>query len=268
MSESRFRGRDSFLRLALRGYVWLVMLFIVAPLVVITAMSFTPTEFLQFPPSGLSLRWYDSLFASAQWRSALQNSLVVATVSAVFATTLGGTAAFALDRFDYRFGSALFAMSTLPIMLPPVILGVAFTIFFIAIGLGRGTWALVLAHTVFLTPFPFVLISQGLEDIDQTYEEAAMNLGARPVRTIRSITVPLLWANIVTGALFAFIFSLNEYIIAWLVSGFSFNTIPIKIFTSLRYTYSPVIAAISVLFIALTFVVMSVLDYAVGGIWD
>jgi ABC-type spermidine/putrescine transport system permease subunit II len=268
VSELELGGRDSFIRLLLRGYVWLVMLFIVAPLVVITAMSFTPTEFLQFPPSGISFRWYDALFASSQWLSALQNSLTVAAVSAVLATTIGGVAAFALDRYDYRFAPALFAMSTLPIMLPPVILGVAFTIFFVAIGLGRDITSLVIAHTVFLAPFPFVLISQGLEDIDRTYEEAAMNLGARPTRTIRSITVPLLWPNIVTGALFAFILSLNEYIIAWLISGFAFKTVPIQIFTSLRYTYSPVIAAISVVLIALTFVVMFALDYAVGGIWD
>jgi ABC-type spermidine/putrescine transport system permease subunit II len=256
------------IRWALRGYTWLVVAFILLPLVVIGLMSFTPGEFLQFPPSGFSLRWYQEFLNSTTWLLAMQNSLLIAVVAAVGATSVGGTAAFALDRYDYRYSAALTGLSVLPILLPPVIIGVAFVTFFSLLGVGGELWTLVIAHSIFFAPFPFVLISQGLDDIDRSYEEASRDLGAERLTTIRTVTIPLLRANVVAGAIFAFILSLNEYIISWLIAGFSFKTIPIQIFTSLRYTYSPVIAAVSLLFIVATVVVMTAVDRMSGGIWD
>jgi ABC-type spermidine/putrescine transport system permease subunit II len=261
-------SRDGVIRWALRGYTWLILAFILLPLVVISLMSFTPSEFLEFPPQGFSLQWYREFLNSTAWLLAMQNSLIIAVVTAVGATSVGGTAAFALDRYDYRFGTALTGLAVLPILLPPVIIGVAFVTFFSLLGVGGQLWTLVIAHSIFFAPFPFVLISQGLADIDRTYEEASRDLGAERLTTIRTITVPLLRANVFAGAIFAFILSLNEYIIAWLIAGFSFKTIPIQIFTSLRYTYSPVIAAVSLLFIVATVVVMTAVDRMAGGIWD
>ena len=261
-------GRDRVIDLALRGYAWLVVGFVLLPLVVISLMSFTPSEFLRFPPEGFSLRWYREFLASRAWLVAMQNSLTVAVASAVGATSVGATAAFAFDRYDYRFEGALGGLAVLPILLPPVIIGVAFVTFFTTLGVGGQLWTLVVAHTMFFSPFPFVLVSQGLADVDSSYDEAARDLGSRPVTAVRTVTVPLLRANIAAGAIFAFILSLNEYIISWLISGFTFRTIPIQIFTSLRYTYSPVIAAVSLVFIVATFVVMTAVDSLTGGIWD
>jgi ABC-type spermidine/putrescine transport system permease subunit II len=198
----------------------------------------------------------------------MQNSLFVAVASAAGATSVGATAAFAFDRYDYRFEGGLTGLAVLPILLPPVIIGVAFVTFFSTLGVGGQLWTLVVAHTMFFSTFPFVLVSQGLSDIDRSYEEAAQDLGSGPITAIRTVTVPLLRANLFAGAIFAFILSLNEYIISWLISGFTFRTIPIQIFTSLRYTYSPVIAAVSLLFIVATFVVMTAVDSLAGGMWD
>lgn len=260
--------RESILWVTLRLYVAAVMLFIIAPLVVITAVSFTPEQFLTFPPDGFSLQWYVEFFTDTSWLLALRTSLEIAALAALLSTTIGGTLAFALDRFDYRWESLIGTLGILPILLPPVIIGVAFLIFFLQIGIAGSEIGIIAAHGIFYAPFPFILISQGLSEIDRTYEEAAMNLGASPLRTIRTITYPLLRANVISGALFAFILSLNEYIITWLLSLFLVETIPIHIYNQLRYSYPPTIAAASVVFIALTIVVMTTIDRMSGGIWE
>ncbi|PSP84401.1 spermidine/putrescine ABC transporter permease [Halobacteriales archaeon QS_6_64_34] len=267
LETKRGSGRDRLYQLLLNSYTSLVIGFVLLPLVVISLMSFTPSEFLRFPPEGLSLRWYREFFDSRAWLVAMQNSLFIAIAAAVGATSIGATAAFALDRYDYRFEMVLTGLSILPILLPPVIIGVAFVTLFGLLGVGGEPWTLAVAHSIFFSPFPFVLVSQGLGDIDRSYEEAAADLGAAKATVIRRITVPLLRANLFAGALFAFILSLNEYIISWLISGFSFKTIPIQIFTSLRYSYSPVIAAVSLLFIVMTVVVMLMVDRFAGGMW-
>lgn len=268
LQSKRGSGRDRIYTLLLNAYTVLVVGFVLLPLVVIGLMSFTPSEFLEFPPQGISLQWYTEFAESTTWLLAMQNSLIIAVASAAGATSIGGISAFALDRYDYRFETALTGLSILPILLPPVIIGVAFVTFFGLLGVGGQLWTLVIAHSIFFAPFPFVLVSQGLGDIDRSYEEAAADLGAGRLAVIRRITVPLLRANLFAGALFAFILSLNEYIISWLIAGFSFKTIPIQIFTSLRYTYSPIIAAVSLLFIAMTVVVMLLVDRFSGGMWD
>lgn len=268
MSLSEQRGlnvRDKLRAGAMRVFAWTVLLFVLTPLIVISAMAFTSGEFLVFPPEGFSLRWFGEL---TNWVGAIKNSVLVAIPAALIATTIGGTAAYSLDRYDYKFGKLLATAATVPIMLPPVIIGVMFMAFFISIDNAGNIWNLVIAHSIFLTPFPFILISQGLAELNQSYEEAARNLGASQIFTVRTITFPLIRANVIAGFLFAFILSLNEYIIAWLLSGFSIQTVPIQIFTSLRYSYSPTIAVISLLFIIVTFAALSVADYLAGGIWE
>ena len=262
------RTREAAIRVGLKAYVGAVMTYIAAPLVIIVAVSFTPSEFLTFPPGGFSLRWYVTFFTDGSWVVALVNSLGIAVAAALLATSIGGILAFALDRFDYRFESVLATFGVLPILVPPVIIGVAFLVFFLQLGAAGNRLSIVVAHGIFYAPFPFILITQGLGELNRSYEEAAMNLGASPVRTIRTITYPLLRANVVSGALFAFILSLNEYIIAWLLSLFLVDTIPIHIFNQLRYSYPPTIAAASTVFILLTVVVMTSIDRLSGGIWQ
>lgn len=262
------RTRERLISVALKGYVALAMAFISVPLAIIVAVSFTPEEFLTFPPGGFSLQWYVEFFTNTSWIVALLNSLSIAAGAAILSTSIGGTLAFALDRYVYRGERIISTLGILPILLPPVIIAVAFLVFFIEIGLAGTMSGIIIAHGIFYAPFPFILIAQGLDELDRTYEEASMNLGASPMTTIRTVTYPLLRANIVSGALFAFILSLNEYIIAWLLSLFLVDTIPIQIFNQLRYSYPPVIASASVVFIALTVVVMTSIDRLSGGIWE
>ena len=249
-------------------YLAACLSFIVAPILIIIAISFTPEQFLTFPPGGFSLKWFAEVLTSPGWQLALINSLVIATGASVIATSIGLSLAFALDRYDVRYTSLLRGIGVLPILIPPVIIGVAFMSYFFLIGISGTILNLIVAHGVFYAPFSLVLISTGLDEMDREVEEAAMNLGATRWQTLRTVTFPIIRSNVFSGVLFAFILSLNEYIIAFLVSGFTVTTVPIKIFSSLRYSYSPTIAAISVLYVVLTTVVVAVVEYYTGGIWD
>lgn len=252
----------------LRGFVIGVLIFIVLPLVVVIAVSFTPGEFLSFPPKGISLEWYVAYFQSQEWLYSTQTSLLIAIGATIISTVLGGGAAFALDRYNFRFSQLLGVSYTLPIMLPPIVISVAFLTFFYTLNIAGTIWSVLIAHGVFFAPFPFVLISQGLSEMDRSYEEASQTLGGTPITTFRRITYPLIRANVVAGAIFAFILSLNEYVIAWVLAGFTISTIPIQIFSSLRYSYSPIIAAVSVIIILVSIGLTLILDNITGGIWE
>lgn len=253
---------------AARVYLAACLAFIVAPILIIIAISFTPEQFLTFPPRGFSLQWFGEVLTNAEWQLALINSLVIASGASILATSIGLSLAFALDRYDVRYTSLLRGIGVLPILIPPVIIGVAFMSYFFLIGVSGTILNLIVAHGVFYSPFSLVLISTGLDEMDREVEEAAMNLGATRWQTLRTVTFPIIRSNVFSGVLFAFILSLNEYIIAFLVSGFTVTTVPIKIFSSLRYSYSPTIAAISVIYVVLTTIAVAGVEYYTGGIWD
>lgn len=252
----------------LRGFVGSILLFITLPMIVIIVVSFSAGEFLIFPPEELSLRWYFAYFQSQEWLYATQTSVQIAAGATLISTTLGVGAAFAIDRYEFKFSKILGMSYVLPIMLPPIVISVAFLTFFYTIGLAGTVWGVLIAHGVFFAPFPFVLVSQGLSELDQGFEEASMTLGGGPFTTFRRVTFPLIRANVAAGAIFTFILSMNEYVIAWILAGFSISTIPIQIFSSLRYSYSPIIASVSVVIIFVTIVLTVILDYMTGGIWE
>jgi len=254
--------------LAAKAYLGASLGFILVPILIIIAVSFTPEQFLTFPPKGFSTQWFTEALTNGEWQGAISTSLFIATGASVIAVSIGLPLAFALDRYDVDYAGYIRGFGVLPILIPPVIVGVAFMTYFFVIGFSGTVWNLILAHGVFYAPFSFVLIGTGLDEMDRSVEEAAMNLGATEWQTLRTVTFPIVRANVFSGVLFAFILSLNEYIIAYLVSGFTVTTVPIKIFASLRYSYSPVIAAISVLYIVLTTALVAVVEYYTGGIWD
>ena len=254
--------------LAARLYLGLSLIFILAPILIIVSISVTPEQFLTFPPGGVSGQWFNEVLSNPEWVAAIRTSLLVALGASVVSVSIGLPLAFALDRYDVPYMGVIRSFGVLPILIPPVIIGVAFTSYFLAIGLTGSVFTLAVAHGVFYAPFSLVLIGNGLEEMDRSVEEAAMNLGATEFQTLRTVTFPIIRANVFSGVLFAFILSLNEYIIAFLVSGFTVVTVPIKIFSSLRYSYSPVIAAISVIYVVLTTLLVAVVEHYTGGIWD
>ena len=242
-----------------------VVVFLAAPLLVVTVASFNADRFLDFPIDRFSTSWYGQLVTDPQWRDAVNSSLGIGVSSAALAVLIALPLAYGIRAHRPRGASALMGLGVLPFMLPPVISAVGALVFWNRIGHVGQLENVVIAHGVFFSTVPLVTISLGLDAIDPAVGEAATTLGATPRTRFRSVTLPLLVPSIVTGFLAAMVLSLNEYIIAFMVAGFTVETLPIKIFNALRYGFTPTIAAVSVVFTVLSLAVLTLLA-KLGGL--
>ena len=236
-------------RLLRNLYMGVIALILIAPLVVIAAISLNATKFLSFPPKGISLRWYVEIFADSGWFGALQNSLIVATGSAALAISIALPVAYCLWRYRIFYARVLFSLGVTPFVLPPVIMALAFLLFFTTVEVHGKMINVILAHGIFLTALPLITVSLGLESVQREMIEAGQTLGADDVTVFRTVTLPIVQPYMISGFAFAFVLSLNEYIIAFMTVGFTVETLPIKIFNALRYGYTPVMASVAVVFI-------------------
>lgn len=235
-------------------YVHLVLGFIIVPLLVVLPMAFSNTSYLVFPPKGISLRWFEAFFSDDRWMDAAGFSLSIASVVAVVNAVVGTMTAFAMIRG--RVGAswaALFqAALMLPIIVPHIALAVALYLFFQRIGLMGTTIGYVLAHSVITLPFSVFTISAALSKIDPALESAAMSCGATRFAAFRFVTLPMLAPGIASGALFAFIVSFDEPVIAYFLAGARDKTLPRLMFEDLQMNITPMLAAIAVVLTGLT----------------
>ena len=230
-------------------FIALVLLFLAAPLIVIFGVSLNEPKRLLFPPEGLSLQWYAELFQASDWLNALRNSIVIALGASTIAVSIALPLALYVWRKQNRLAKALFGLGVAPFMLPPVISALGFMIFWITVDFYGQIGATIISHGVFLVTLPLVTISLGLEAIDRQLIEASRTMGANDRTVFRTVIFPLARPYMISGFAFAFVLSLNEYIIAYMVAGFTAETLPIKIFNSLRYGYTPVMASVAVFFV-------------------
>lgn len=240
-------------------YLSIIAIFLIAPMLVILAVSFNAKKFLSFPPKGFSFQWYTEIFADDAWFASLISSLVVAAGAAVLAVAIALPVAYSLWRNKYTYARLLFSLGVTPFVLPPVIMALASLLFFTSSGMHGQMINVVIAHAIFLTALPLVTISLGLESIDQAMIEAGQTLGADDRTVFKTVTFPLVRPYIISGFAFAFVLSLNEYIIAFMTVGFTVETLPIKIFNALRYGYTPVMASVAVLFIVINVVIFGLI---------
>ena len=236
----------------------LILIVLAAPLVVVTGVSFNSKKSLLFPPEGFSLKWYGELFLQKDWLNALTNSLVIATSASTLAISIAlPLALYVSRRYGTLSSKLLYGLGVAPFMLPPVITALGFLVFWITIGLYGNIMATIVSHAIFLVTLPLVTISMGLNSVNKEFLEAATVMGARKQTVFMTVTLPLIRPYIISGFAFAFVLSLNEYIIAYLVAGFTVETLPIKIFNSIRYGYTPVMASVAVFFVIIAIVVFS-----------
>ena len=234
-----------------RLFMTVMALFLAAPLAVVAGVSFNARKQLLFPPEGFSFRWYEELFTSAAWLVPVRNSLTIALVSALVALSVAVPIAFFLWRWRVFYARALFTLGIAPFILPPVITALGFLIFWATVGLYGRMEAVMVSHGIFFVTLPLVTVSLGLESIEPEVVEAARTMGADGRQVFRTVVVPLVRPYMISGYAFAFVLSLNEYIVAYMVAGFTVETLPIKIFNSLRYGYTPVMASVAVVFVLL-----------------
>ena len=240
-------------------FMGVVSLILAAPLLVVAGVSLNAEKRLLFPPKGLSLRWYLELLTQSDWLNAVRNSLTVAVLAALLTVSIAFPLAYFLWRHRVFYARILFGLGMVPFMLPPVITALGFLVFWVNVGLYGSIVATIVSHAIFLVTLPLVMISLGLESIDRQIVEAATTMGADDKVIFRTVVLPLVRPYLISGYAFAFVLSLNEYIVAYMVAGFTVETLPIKIFNSLRYGYTPVMAAVAVVFVLTAVVVFGLI---------
>lgn len=246
-------------RLARNLFMGAVLVVLAAPLVVVAGVSLNERKQLIFPPQGFSLAWYGELLSQSDWLNAVKNSLIIALLSGLLAVSIAFPIAWTLWRTRLVYARVLFGLGVAPFMLPPVITALGFLLFWIELGYSGQLVATLVSHAIFFVTLPLVTISLGLESIDRQLIEASRTMGAGEWTVFRTVVLPLVRPYLISGYAFVFVLSLNEYIVAYMVAGFTVETLPIKIFNSLRYGYTPVMAAVSVGFVLIAMVVFGLI---------
>lgn len=236
-------------RAALIAFCALVFAFLVLPILAVVPLSLNPGGFLVFPEDGLSLRWYRTLADSPQWTHAFGNSFKIAVATTAIATPLGTLAAIGLSHMRSRAKPVIVALISAPLVMPIVVVAVAFYFLFAPLGLVNEPVGLVIAHSALALPFVVIVVHASLSGLDPDLLRAAASLGAPPLTQLVRVLAPLAAPGIAAGAVFAFMTSFDETTVALFIAGPEQRTLPIQMFEGVREQISPAIAAAATLLI-------------------
>jgi len=244
----------------LKAWTALVLAFLYLPIVVVVLFSFEQGQFSSLPWSGFTLHWYRELLVTQTAIDAIVNSLYVAVVVTTAGTALGTLGAIALVRLEFR-GKGLYrALVIAPMTIPGLILGIALLMMFNFLEITRTLRTVMIGQLVFVVPFVLVTVSARLRGFDPALEDAARDLGASRWTTYRRVTLPILAPGIISGALFAFTLSFDDFLIAFFTSGAQ-NTLPVYIFSNVIRSTTPVVNAISAVALAVSMTLIVVSRY-------
>ena len=237
-----------------------VLAFLWLPIGVLVFMSFADGGVLSFPPDQLTLRWYRVFLENEAARGAIVTTLTISVPSTILTVTLATMTAYAVDRYGFRGRGVLQLLSTLPIVVPLVVTGVALVLF-VDGTLGLPDYlSVVLAHVIRTIPFATLVILPTFVRFDRRLEEASKDLGADELATFRQVTLPNVFPGVVAGGLLAFTLSFNEFVYTYFVKGSGDPTLPVYIWNQIRYNVTPEVNVISVVFlvVAVTLVLVAV----------
>jgi putative spermidine/putrescine transport system permease protein len=223
----------------------LVALYFILPTLIVIPMSFSSASTFQFPPKDFSLRLYENFLTNPAWLSSLGNSIVVAILASLLATTVGTAAALGLHRLTGRLARFMRTLLMVSMVTPAIVIAVAVYISFLQWHLVGSMWGYVLAHAAIGIPFVLVAVTGALGGLDPKLLRASASLGASPIRTFLRVTMPLISRGIVTGAIFAFVTSFDEVVIALFLRAPAFQTLPVQMYNSVTVEIDPTIAASS-----------------------
>jgi putative spermidine/putrescine transport system permease protein len=238
--------------------------FMLAPLVVVCLVAFTPEGYLSLPGKVWSLRWFRAIFDYPEFLRAFRDSLWLAALSSTVAIGLAVPAALAIARYRFPGRDAMTALFMSPLMVPHVVLGIAFLRFFTQIGLSGTFLGLVLSHIIVIIPFALRLVLAASYGIDRRIEHAAISLGASPAVVFRRVTLPLILPGVVSGWLLAAINSFDEVTMTVFIASPATTTLPVRMFLYIQDNIDPLIAAVSACLIALTAILLMALDRLFG----
>ncbi|BCF92005.1 MULTISPECIES: ABC transporter permease [Paraburkholderia] len=248
----------------LRGLAVLTLLYLILPVLAIVPLSFSSSTFLVYPIPGWSLRWYQNLIASDEWRMAAKNSFIVAPSATVLATVLGTLAAIGLTKANFKGKALLMAILISPMIVPVVVVGVGMYLFFAPLGLANTYIGLIMAHASLGVPFVVTTVAATLQGFNYNLVRASLSLGANPVKTFFSITLPVIAPGVISGALFAFATSFDEVVVTLFLAGADQTTLPRQMFTGIRENISPTIAALATILIVFSTCLLLALEWLRG----
>lgn len=244
---------------------YLVLVFLLLPILAIIPLSFNSSSLLTYPMEGISLQWYARVFADDRWISGLKNSLLVGLATVVIATPIGTLAAIGLAKLSFRGKALLIAGLLSPMIVPTIITAVGIYFVFSRLGLANSLLGLVLAHVVLALPFVLIPVSAALSQLDPSLGRAAASLGARPGYAFRHVTLPLIAPGMASGAIFAFTTSFDEVVIAMLLTGPAQRTLPRELLSGTRENLDPTVLAVATLLVVLASLVLVALGRLSGG---
>jgi putative spermidine/putrescine transport system permease protein len=261
MPEANLTLAQRFARVALATLAALVLVFLVAPIVIIVPLSFSSGSFFYYPLPGFSLRWYEDFFGSSFWLASVWNSLLVGTSATVLATLLGTLAALGLWRARFPGQGVVLALLIAPMVVPVVIIAVGVYFAFAPLGLTDGYAGLILAHATLAAPFVVITVLAALSGFDRSLLRAASNLGAPPSTAFRRVMLPLILPGVLSGAVFAFAASFDEVVVALLIAGPGQRTLPRQMFSGINDNISLTITAAATMLIAVSIAFMALVGW-------
>jgi putative spermidine/putrescine transport system permease protein len=253
-SETQITQRQRLWLYALAG---LIMLFLVAPTLIVVPMSFSDSLYLEFPPRHWSTRWYENYFNSPEWVSATVTSLTAAFLTMLVATPLGVAAAYGLHTSQMRAGRLVFILLITPMMVPLILIAIGAFYAYVKLKVLYTMLGLVLAHTVLALPLVLIVTASALKTYDMNQEMAARSLGAPRWWAFLTITLPQIRFAVITAALLSFLSSFDEVVVAMFISGGDNSTLTRNMFNALRDQIDPTIASISTIMIVITSLLMT-----------
>jgi spermidine/putrescine transport system permease protein len=246
----------------LRVYAVFYLVFLYAPIVLLPLFAFNDATIIAFPLAGFTTRWFDALFDNTALFSAVQNSVFIAAMTSIFATLLGICAARAGAMSDFPLKKGMIGFIMLPLVLPEIIIAVALLVIFVQVlGITPSNWTVVAAHTLICTPFSIAILNGAFQSLDPAFEEAAMDLGENRWGAFRLVILPLVMPGIISSMLISFTISLDEFIIAFFLTG-SNPTMPVYIWGATRFVDSlPMIMALGTILVALSVTLLIIAEY-------
>jgi len=239
----------------LRLYAALAYLYLYIPILVLIVFSFNTMK-LNIRWQGFTLNWYKVLFNDQQVLLATRNTLIIAVVSTVVATVIGTLAALAMQRYHFPGYNASETLMYIPIVIPEVVMGISLLVFFVMTKITLGLVTIALSHIAFNIPFVALVVRARLHGYDNSIDEAAMDLGANEMTTFWRVTLPTIMPGVLAGAMLAFTLSLDDYVITYFTAGPGSTTLPLKVYSMVRFMVTPEVNALSTLWVLIVFVVL------------